>query len=234
MTVIYDLGANNGDDIPYYLLKVDRVIAVEANPVMTEIICTRFPEEIASGRLIVETCVVTVDDSAESVPFYVSNANHVQSTFVRSGNADTDAWKKIQVPGCNVVELIRRHGEPYYIKIDIEYYDQHILRALFDAGIRPPYISSEAHVVDIFCILAGYGNYNRFKLVMGGNVDRDYFEKKFTGLDGEIHTMSWPHHAAGPFGEDVNDSWRTTHEFFNELKTVTFGWIDIHATRHND
>jgi hypothetical protein len=32
MKIIYDLGANNGDDIPYYLLKADTVVAVEANP----------------------------------------------------------------------------------------------------------------------------------------------------------------------------------------------------------
>jgi hypothetical protein len=31
-TVIYDFGANNGDDIPYYLKKAELVVAVEANP----------------------------------------------------------------------------------------------------------------------------------------------------------------------------------------------------------
>ena len=32
MKIIYDIGANNGDDIGYYLKKADQVIAVEANP----------------------------------------------------------------------------------------------------------------------------------------------------------------------------------------------------------
>ena len=36
--IIYDLGSNNGDNIPYYLLKSDLVIAVEANPKLCEII----------------------------------------------------------------------------------------------------------------------------------------------------------------------------------------------------
>ena len=32
--VIYDIGSNNGDDIPYYLMKCDKVVAVEANPLL--------------------------------------------------------------------------------------------------------------------------------------------------------------------------------------------------------
>jgi predicted O-methyltransferase YrrM len=34
--IIYDFGSNNGDDIPYYLLKSDLVIAVEANPALCD------------------------------------------------------------------------------------------------------------------------------------------------------------------------------------------------------
>jgi hypothetical protein len=34
--VIHDIGANNGDDIPYYLKKADIVVAVEADPVLCD------------------------------------------------------------------------------------------------------------------------------------------------------------------------------------------------------
>ena len=36
--VIYDFGASDGRNIPYYLLKSDLVIAVEANPKNCEVI----------------------------------------------------------------------------------------------------------------------------------------------------------------------------------------------------
>ena len=36
--IIYDFGANNGDNIEYYLLKSDLVIAVEANPELCDFI----------------------------------------------------------------------------------------------------------------------------------------------------------------------------------------------------
>jgi FkbM family methyltransferase len=234
MRVIYDFGANNGDDIPYYLLKADLVVAIEANPVLANEIRNRFSKEITCGRLVVESCVLTADESALSLPFYVAQ-NHVQSTFVRPSNVNnTSDWTEIQVPARNVVEIIRQHGEPYYIKIDIEHYDQYILKALFNNNIRPPYISCEAHIIDIFCILAGHGDYNRFKLVHGSSVAGDYANQQVTALDGSTHSISWPHHSAGPFGEEVHDDWRNTGDFFNYLKGVSLGWIDIHATRHDD
>ena len=36
--IIYDLGAGDGSNIPYYLLKADTVVAVEANPRLCQII----------------------------------------------------------------------------------------------------------------------------------------------------------------------------------------------------
>jgi len=57
--VIYDIGANNGDDIPYYLQKADVVVAVEANPDLCKQLRERFVESIECGRLVVENCVVT-------------------------------------------------------------------------------------------------------------------------------------------------------------------------------
>ena len=71
MKIIYDVGSNNGDDIPYYFHKSDRVVAIEANPILTEGIRQRFSSEIATGKLVVENCAVTVDDTQGAVPFYV-------------------------------------------------------------------------------------------------------------------------------------------------------------------
>ena len=56
--IIYDFGANNGDNIPYYLLKSDLVIAVEANPELCNLIKNRFNKEIEDIKLIVEICIL--------------------------------------------------------------------------------------------------------------------------------------------------------------------------------
>ena len=52
--IIYDFGSNNGDDIPYYLEKADKVVAVEANPGLVAQIVSRFSKDIAAQKLIVE------------------------------------------------------------------------------------------------------------------------------------------------------------------------------------
>src|SRR5687768_15869702 len=49
--VVYDVGANNGDDSEYYLKKGHRVVAIEAHPVLAKHIRTRFAGELQNGRL---------------------------------------------------------------------------------------------------------------------------------------------------------------------------------------
>ena len=73
--IIYDIGANNGDDIEYYLKKSDLVIAIEANPKLCEIIQDRFKKEIDNKSLIIENCVVIVEDNETEVPFFINRYN---------------------------------------------------------------------------------------------------------------------------------------------------------------
>jgi predicted RNA methylase len=47
--IIYDLGSNDGSNIPYYLKKADFVIAVEANPLLVEVTKKNFYQEIKIG-----------------------------------------------------------------------------------------------------------------------------------------------------------------------------------------
>ena len=42
MAMIYDIGANNGDDIPCYPMKADKVVAVEASQALARTIAGRF------------------------------------------------------------------------------------------------------------------------------------------------------------------------------------------------
>ena len=56
--IIYDFGMNNGDDVPYYLQKGTKVVGVEANPAMCDLVRERFQDEIRSGKLQIENCVL--------------------------------------------------------------------------------------------------------------------------------------------------------------------------------
>jgi FkbM family methyltransferase len=229
--VVYDLGANNGDDIPYYLLKSDVVVAVEANPILCELINVKFKAEIQAGRLVVENCVVTDKAESSMVDFYIHKSNHVLSQLPRPAPADLMMFEKVVLPAKTITELIDSHGNPYYIKIDIEHYDDQILRALFSAGIFPPFISAESHSIEVFALLVAQGGYNAFKLVDGGSVSNVY-SNRLINCENERKQVkfSFPLHAAGPFGNDVDGAWMTADNFLRVLALEGLGWKDIHAT----
>ena len=227
--VIYDFGSNNGDDIPYYLEKSDLVVAVEANASLCEQIEAKFKKEISDGKLAVESCVLTTDSTALSKPFYVHKFNHVLSQFPKPDARIIGEFSELQLPTKNVIDIIRRWGEPYYIKIDVEHYDQIILRELFLNNIKPPYISAESHSIEVFCILVALGHYDSFKLVDGSTVSKVYRNHKIVTNKGEkIH--SFPHHSAGPFGIDIKGGWMTKNNFHRMLGVSGMGWKDIHAS----
>ena len=227
--IIYDLGSNNGDDIPYYLKKADLVVAVEANPSLCVDIERRFSSEIRERKLFVESCVLTPDDSKPEVFFYLHKRDHVYSQFPKPDEAIIEEFEKKLLPSKSISSLIEKYGDPYYIKIDIEHYEAAILEALFRSNIRPPFISAESHSIDVFAILVASGSYNSFKLVDGHTVSKK-FKNLSISVGGRREIYSFPYHSAGPFGEDVPGEWMSANNFFRLLAYEQLGWKDIHAT----
>jgi hypothetical protein len=135
----------------------------------------------------------------------------------------------VPLPARNVAGLMRQYGDPYYVKIDLEHYDQVLLEDLFRNGIRPAYISAESHDVTVLALLVAVGRYTAFKLVDGPTVAQRY-------KDHTIHTTlgperySFPHHSAGPFGDDISGPWLTANNFFRLLAFQGLGWKDVHAS----
>jgi len=229
--IIYDLGSNNGDDVPYYLLKADVVVAVEANPNLCEIIRNRFPEELISGRVIVENCVVNADSEPREVDFHIHRFNHVLSQFPPPAASIADQFTPVRLRSVSILDIVKARGEPYYVKIDLEHYDVHILDTLFRAGIRPPFISAEAQSVKTFASLVGLGRYDSFKLVDGNSISKLYVDRMILSEADKLKVhYSFPHHSAGPFGDDLDGEWMTADAFFRLLAFEGLGWKDIHAT----
>lgn len=229
--IIYDLGANNGDDIPYYLMKADVVVAVEANPALCATIHEHFAAEVRAGRLAVENCVITAEGAGGPIDFYVHRSNHVLSQLPPPPPKTAADFDKVILPSKNISDIVRAHGDPYYVKIDIEHYDAQILRALFAAGVVPPYISAESHSVEVFAVLVALGGYDAFKMVDGHTVSQVYANRRIArDGQGAAVTYSFPYHSAGPFGDDVDGPWLTASNFLRVLALEGLGWKDIHAT----
>ncbi|HET7103947.1 MAG TPA: hypothetical protein VFI20_07650 [Terracidiphilus sp.] len=119
--IIYDFGANNGSDIPYYLKKANLVVAVEANPSLCETMRERFSTELLDGRLQVENCVVVGEGRASEVNFYLHKRHDVLGQFLPPDDSVMDSYTKILLPSQPVMQVLRKYGSPYYVKIDIEH-----------------------------------------------------------------------------------------------------------------
>jgi len=229
--VIYDVGSNNGDDIPYYLLKGDLVVAIEANPGLCDIIRERFAPEIQAGRVVVENCVVTAGAHAP-VDFYLHKSNHVLSQMPKPDERRLHFFSRVELPGVPVHHLIERYGHPHYVKIDLEHLDAEILNALFDHGIYPDYLSAESHSIDVFSLLVSRGGYDSYKLVDGESVPNLYGDRVIESMHGNpVAHYSFPEHSAGPFGSDIDGDWMSAEAFFRYLAIQGMGWKDVHATR---
>jgi hypothetical protein len=227
--VIYDFGAHDGCDIPYYLLKADLVVCVEANPALCDQISNRFNQEISQGRLVIENCVLDTQHHSRDVPFYIHKEGNALSQFPQPDASVMDKFEQVLLPSKEVTDIIQCHGEPYYIKIDLEHYDQVILKHLFLNQVFPPYISAESHTIDIFCILVTLGGYEAFKLVDGSNVSVKY-QNHGIQVGHESKAYPFPYGSAGPFGNDIDGDWMTKDNFSRLLLFAGLGWKDIHAS----
>lgn len=226
--VIYDFGMNNGDDVEYYLLKALKVVGVEANPKLCREVEQRFAGEIADGRLVVLNCALSTD-AAASVDFYIHKKHDVLSQLGVPEADVIDEFERIEVAARHPVDIIRDHGGPRYVKVDLEGFDGQVLRALFDADIQPPEISAESHSVDVFACLVDAG-YRSFSLVDGGSVHMTYGDATIDTPDG-LRRFSFMADSAGPFGEDIRSEWQDADTFFQTLAIAGLGWKDIHASK---
>jgi FkbM family methyltransferase len=254
--IIYDFGANNGDDIPYYLLKADLVVAIEANPNLCQSILKRYAVPVGEGRLIVENCIVQTT-SQTYADFYIPRpgipglSDH-HSTFV---NPDAlpepfkgrSKYMAITIKARRASEIVAYYGNPYYIKVDIEHSDAEILSELFSAGVHPAFISAEAHTINVFAQLVACGSYRQFKLVDGLSVPAVYSGRFFCAESGsllrpsneqsgahhpspdQLIRVKFPHGSAGPFGDDIDGEWLSSDDFIHVLARSGLGWKDIHA-----
>ena len=198
--LIYDVGMHNGDDSAYYLFRGYRVVAIEASPALCGQASERFGREIAEGRLTVLN--VAVADRSGPGKFWQDAAR----SRVFPDAVGPAAWPTVDVQYVRFRDILRDHGVPYYLKIDIEGQDIHCLRDL-DPADTPEYLSVEAHSPVYLAELYRLG-YRKFKCVL---TDGD------SGL-GALPGWQFKPGTSGPFGEDVPGAWLN-------FEDTIFNWV---------
>jgi FkbM family methyltransferase len=238
LQTVFDVGMNNGDDSAYYLSRGCRVIAVEANPTLAERARERFRAEIASGRMVLEA--VGIVDRPGKIPFWINEERSVFSSFDRA-KAVRDGMKchPIEVNCVTFDMLLKRHGVPNYLKLDVEGAEPHCLRSLDGFGL-PSYISVEAESLECLFLLWNLG-YREFKIV-----DQMRHNSWFPDFSNEnilsrwakcgcqyvdrfknrVAKVSFPRGSSGPLVGDISRGWQTAEE-------VAYNWLHLHFGHHN-
>jgi FkbM family methyltransferase len=212
--LIYDVGMHDGKDSAFYLAKGFRVVAIEADPDLCHAAEQRFRPFIDSGQLTIVNRAIA--PKARPVTFHRSSTSGwgtIVEDWHRYNVAHGVAGETVVVDGTTLAELIDDHGEPVYLKVDIEGMDRIALESLAATTVRPRYVSIEtsfdrsptmASIRSEFDTLVGLG-YDRFKIVDQDKVSEQvppsparmgkYVPYEFTGS------------ASGLFGEEAPGEW---------------------------
>lgn len=230
---VIDVGMNNGDDSAHYLSQGCKVIAVEANPILVQRARVRFREEIASGQMVIEP--VGICDHPRKIPFWINEERDVFSSF-NHARASRDGMKcrPIDVECVRFDSLLRKHGVPYYLKLDVEGLESHCLESLQSFGL-PEYVSVEAESLEHLLLLWQLG-YRQFKVVdqmrhnsrfpdfTNDNVFSRLAKRACSYADrfkNRVFRVAFPRGCSGPFGENTAGGWQTIEE-------VSYNWLHMH------
>jgi FkbM family methyltransferase len=235
---VFDVGMNNGDDSAYYLWSGCRVVAVEPNPVLAQRARERFSAEIARGQFVLEE--VGIGAAPGKILFWVNEERDVFSSFdpARASRGGMKC-REIEVECVTFDTLLRKHGVPYYLKIDAEGAEPHCIASLQSFGL-PQYVSVEAESLEFLLLLWQLG-YRQFKLV-----DQMRHNSRFPSFSNENiisrvanrvcgyadrvknrkFRVTFPRGSSGPFGEDTSGRWKTVEE-------VAYHWLHFHFGHSN-
>lgn len=230
-SVIYDFGANIGATLPYYFHKANRVIAVEANPLLCDRLEKKYAREIGLGRLHVVRAAITNDQGREEgaqVKFWLHKKHNVLSQFQRPELEKLQQFESIDVQARTAASIVEEFGSPVYIKVDVEGYDAEILKNLFQHSITPQYLSAEAHTPHVFELMREEG-YEGFKLMLGKMISVEYGATVYRDAEGQMRTHRFTNSSAGPYGEDVKGDWMSAKKFEPLLLSKRAKWKDVHA-----
>ena len=249
--LIYDVGAENGDDSAYYLRLGYKVVGVEANPLAAAALERRFAAELADGRYALVPMGIAAEPG--EAPFWICDDEPGRSSFDPSMASSFGARHHcVTVQTCTFRSLLEQYGPAAYVKIDIEGSDDLCL-ADIDAATRPRFISAE-----VTCGARQIGRlrdlgYARFKIIAQSTFQQPnrMFEliKRRAGplarrllCAAERRAMrrrsetNWRKSfgPSGPFGEETRGRWLDDRQALElieilDVRPDDHEWYDIHA-----
>tara|TARA_B110000090_G_C13349138_1_gene434160 strand:- start:664 stop:1497 length:834 start_codon:yes stop_codon:yes gene_type:complete len=231
MKVIFDIGANKGQNLNYFLEKADIVVAIEANINLVKKIQSDFKQFVDSGKLIIENVALTNNENIKQIDFYISKVDDVLSTVYPD---DINKFYKQQVRCDKASLLIQKYLKDYniseieYIKIDIEGSDKLVLDDLLQHNILAKNLSAECQEPEVLELLLN-SPYKSFKFVEGGGVT---FKKNIEVMTkyNNKKKINFDIHSSGPYGDDIPGDYYSKTSILPYFLNKGLGWKDIHCS----
>ena len=231
MKAIFDIGANNGQNLNYFLEKADIVVAIEANINLVKKIQSDFKQFVDSGKLIIENVALTNNENIKQIDFYISKVDDVLSTVYPD---DINKFYKQQVRCDKASLLIQKYLKDYniseieYIKIDIEGADKLVLDDLLKHNILAKNLSVECQEPEVLELLLN-SPYKSFKFVEGGGVT---FKKNIEVMTkyNNKKKINFDIHSSGPYGDDIPGDYYSKTSILPYFLNKGLGWKDIHCS----
>jgi hypothetical protein len=175
--------------------------------------------------------VITADP--HKVRFYTNCDVSVWGT-ISSARAERNARlgtssKAIEVDAINFADAIRKHGVPYFMKIDIEGLDTVCLSALSEFKERPTYISLESdktsfgnieREIDLFTKLG----YSSFKAVNQSIIHLSQ-SPPYPAREGKYVAQCFEAGSSGLFGAELGGKWKSRHEIRSQYRFICLGYF---------
>ena len=235
-SLIFDLGASDGDDTAYYLAKGFCVVAVEADPVACAALRRRFRRPIAEGRVtLVHAAVAATAGQTVSLWRY-ADAQHISSLDRRPRGAAAGAESEHKVTTIDWAGLVALRGVPRYCKVDVEGAECAFLSSIPALDQAPEYLSAECKVLRVAQARRALG-YRRFKLV-----DQKIFRAfpvPDPPLEGRAVVPVGEPTSSGPFGrelpgpwigyDELAELWALLRRLQAHPATAPTTWYDCHA-----
>jgi FkbM family methyltransferase len=164
---VYDVGANNGDDTAYYLLKGYRVLAVEADPSLIPALEAGFAPDIARARLTLLN--VALAPERKRAPFWICDEYRLWNSFdYEIASRLGRKCHAVEVECWPLRDIFSKYGIPYYLKLSLHGQEDFCLADL-QPEAAPAYVSLQfptdlERSDDILARLAEIG-YHGFKLI---------------------------------------------------------------------
>ena len=211
--LVYDIGANRGQNLEYYLSKGQRVVAIEPQIDLCNDIEINFRNEVKNKNLIICNKAIVIDENLKKVKLYIDKNKNWKSSLLQEDIEDYVIVKSIVLK-----KLFEAYGTPDCIKIDVEGYDLEVLKYLKVNGYKPKYLVVEIQNKEIFNYLLDNFSYKYFNFVIGYRVSKDY------------KTLNLKTHSSGPLLNDLKFNWVNKKLIKVYFKLIRLGWVDIHCT----